>query len=197
MAAHASVEPASKMVVAPPRWDVAKALAMPERWFVLFAIVIVFTCEWIDRSLIVVAMEPVKTDLGLTDTQLGAVAAASGWVGVIFVLPIGRLADRWSRRDIIAGALCVWATGTVMSGFCTSFATLCVARGLVGLGTAGFYPVSQSMVADFFAPEERGAAYGWFGAAWMFGCACATDPNFIRLPCLFCGLTNVVWCRRP
>ena len=39
-------------------------------------------------------MEPIKMELQLTDTQLGAVAAASGWVGGIFVLPIGRLADR-------------------------------------------------------------------------------------------------------
>eukprot|EP01043_Picozoa_sp_COSAG02_P088120 COSAG02_NODE_25282_length_663_cov_1.001773_1_plen_186_part_00 len=179
----------SEMMVTPPRWDVAKAMGVPERWFVLFAIVTVFTCEWIDRSLVVVAMEPVKVELGLTDTQLGAVAAASGWVGVIFVLPIGRIADRWSRRDVIAGALCIWAVGTVLSGVCTSFETLCLARGLVGLGTAGFYPVSQSMIADFFTPEERGSAYGWFGAAWMFGCTCCTHawkpPSVSRIALLF------------
>jgi|EP01046_Picozoa_sp_COSAG06_P023161 MFS family permease len=83
-----------EMATIPPSWDVAATLGVPERWFVLFAIVVVFTCEWIDRSLIVVAMEPIKMELQLTDTQLGAVAAASGWVGGIFVLPIGRLADR-------------------------------------------------------------------------------------------------------
>ena len=113
----------------------------------------VITGEWIDRSLITVAMESIRVDLGLTDTQLGAVAASSYWVATVSVLPIGRLADKWSRRDVIAVALCVWAGGTVLSGFCTTFTTLCIARGFVGLGTAGFYPVSESMVGDFFEPE--------------------------------------------
>eukprot|EP01043_Picozoa_sp_COSAG02_P065607 COSAG02_NODE_9952_length_2066_cov_1.398577_2_plen_195_part_00 len=69
----------SEMVVTPPCWDVAKAMAVPERWFVLFAIVTVFTCEWIDRSLMIVAMEPVKVELGLTDTQLGAAESAGAY----------------------------------------------------------------------------------------------------------------------
>ena len=59
------------------------------------------------------------------------------------------------------------------SGFCTTFTTLCIARGLVGLGTAGFYPVSESMIADFFEPEQRGAYSGEgivpSNEAWTWG----------------------------
>jgi MFS family permease len=153
----------------PPRWNVAAAMGWQEKWWVLFATVVVFTCEWIDRSLITVSMEPIKQELGFSDTELGGVAAASYWVSAVAVLPIGRLADRWCRRDVIAVSLCIWAGGTVISGFCSTFFTLCLARGLVGLGTAGFYPVAESMIADFFPAEQRGTAYGWFGFAWTFG----------------------------
>jgi len=70
---------------------------------------LVFTCEWIDRALLNVALEPIKIDLGLSDTQVGAVASASYWVATLSVLPIGRFADHSSRRDVIACALCICA----------------------------------------------------------------------------------------
>ena len=73
---------------------------------------LVFTCEWIDRALLNVALEPMKIDLGLSDTQVGAVASASYWVATLSVLPIGRFADHSSRRDVIACALCICAPQT-------------------------------------------------------------------------------------
>lgn len=83
----------------------------PCRW-VLFMVSLVFTCEWIDRALLNVALEPMKIDLGLSDTQVGAVASASYWVATLSVLPIGRFADHSSRRDVIACALCICAPQT-------------------------------------------------------------------------------------
>eukprot|EP01046_Picozoa_sp_COSAG06_P090694 COSAG06_NODE_37010_length_440_cov_1.058651_1_plen_122_part_01 len=90
----------------PPRWNVAAAMGWQEKWWVLFATVVVFTCEWIDRSLITVSMEPIKQELGFSDTELGGVAAASYWVSAVAVLPSGRLADRWCRRGVISVSLC-------------------------------------------------------------------------------------------
>ena len=75
---------------------------------------------------------------------------------MISVLPIGRFADTSSRRDVIACALCIWALGTVLTGFAGSFHTVCLARMVVGLGTAGFFPVTEAFIADNFEAEERG-----------------------------------------
>jgi predicted MFS family arabinose efflux permease len=152
-----------------PRWDVAAALSIDDRWWVLLAVLFVFFLEWIDRALIQVAMEPIRMELQLTDTQLGSVLAASGWIGFVSVMPTARLADRWPRRDVIAIALCIWAAGTVLSAMCSSFGTLCVARGLVGMGTASFYPASKSIIADFFPAQQRASAYGSLQAAWLVG----------------------------
>ena len=135
---------------------------------------LVFTCEWIDRALLNVALEPMKIDLGLSDTQVGAVASASYWVATLSVLPIGRFADHSSRRDVIACALCICAPqtpgpqapvspagasagalGTVLTGFAQTFTSVCLARMVVGLGTAGFFPVTEAFIADFFVAEER------------------------------------------
>ena len=169
-AAAAAATAAPRVItVAAPRWNVAAASGVQDRWWVLLAVLLVFFLEWIDRALIQVALEPIKQELQLTDTQLGSVLAASGWVGFVAVMPVARLADRWPRRDVIAIALCVWAAGTVLSAFCTSFGTLCVARGVVGLGTASFYPASKSLIADFFPPEQRATAYGSMQAAWLSG----------------------------
>ena len=87
------------------------------------------------------------------------------------VIPIGRLADQTSRRDVIAVALTVWALGTICSGLSSSYLGLFGSRMLVGLGTAGFYPVAEASIADFFPASERGRAYGMFGFSFMFGCA--------------------------
>lgn len=111
-----------------PAIDMASKLGIRQKWWVLAMVSLVFTCEWIDRALLNVALEPMKNELNLTDTETGGIASASYWVAVISVLPVGRLADSTSRRDIIACALCIWAFGTVLTGFAGSFTTICLSR---------------------------------------------------------------------
>ena len=111
-----------------PAIDMAGKLGIQEKWWVLAMVSLVFTCEWIDRALLNVALEPMRNDLNLTDTEVGGIASASYWVAVISVLPIGRLADNTSRRDVIACALCIWAFGTVLTGFAMSFTSICLSR---------------------------------------------------------------------
>lgn len=100
----------------------AQKLGIQEKWWVLAMVSLVFTCEWVDRALLNVALEPMKVSLALSDTQVGAIASSSYWVAVVSVLPIGRFADMTSRRDTISVALCIWAFGTVLTGFAVRFA---------------------------------------------------------------------------
>jgi MFS family permease len=152
-----------------PRLDAAGFFGLQERHWVLGCLCCVFACEWIDRSLLLIALESIKTDLLLTDTAVGTIASVSYAVGAVVVIPIGHFADQTSRRDVIAVALTVWALGTVLSGFSNTFFGLFCSRMLVGLGTAGFYPVAEASIADFFPPTERGRAYGMFGFALTLG----------------------------
>eukprot|EP01052_Picozoa_sp_SAG31_P052511 SAG31_NODE_12998_length_900_cov_1.756554_2_plen_137_part_00 len=118
------------------RLDLAAYFGVPPKFWVLGGLVAVFACEWVDRSLLTVSMEAIRLEFGITDTELGAIAGSSYAISAAAVLPIGRLADKTNRRDVIAGSLALWAFGTVLSGLAQSFLQLCMARLLVGLGTA-------------------------------------------------------------
>jgi predicted MFS family arabinose efflux permease len=73
-------------------------------------------------------------------------------------IPIGRIADRTSRRDLIALALGVWSLFTAASGLARGFWQLMAARIGVGVGEAGCTPPAHSMISDLFPPERRASA---------------------------------------
>jgi MFS family permease len=77
-------------------------------------------------------------------------------------IPIARAADRGSRRGVIALGLGLWSAMTAASGLAQSFWQLAAARTLVGVGEAAGTPASQSLLADYFPPERRAAAFGFF-----------------------------------
>ncbi|MFQ5634981.1 MAG: spinster family MFS transporter [Gammaproteobacteria bacterium] len=115
--------------------------------------------NYMDRYMLAVLLPAIKTDLSLSDTQIGFIT------GVAFTLfyatlgiPIARLADRGSRRMIVSVAMVVWSAMTALCGLATNFAQLAVARVLVGVGEAGATPPSHSLLADVFPKSERGRA---------------------------------------
>src|SRR4051812_16135004 len=86
--------------------------AATRRW-VLGVLVVVYTFNFIDRQILSILLEPIKHELGLSDTQLGfltgfAFAAFYATLG----MPIARIADRGNRRNLVAAALTVWSAMT-------------------------------------------------------------------------------------
>ena len=133
------------------------------RAYALALLVAVGVCSWVDRQIFSMLMEEIKKDLSLSDTQLGLLGGvAFGLFYAAVGLPVAWLADRYSRRNIIAVALALWSGMTALCGFATGFVTLFLGRIGVGVGEAGGSPPSQSLLADTFAPEERGFALGVF-----------------------------------
>jgi predicted MFS family arabinose efflux permease len=108
----------------------------------------------------------------MTDTQLGLM------IGLAFALyytrlgiPIAWLADRTSRVRIIAISLGLWSLFTALCGFTRSFPQLFLARMGVGIGEAGGAAPSYSLIADYFAPEQRGRALAVFAFGIPIGSA--------------------------
>ncbi len=131
------------------------------RRYALGVLVAVYTFNFIDRQILSILLQPIKDDLGLSDSQLGLLA------GVAFALfyatlgiPIARFADRGSRRNLIAVALTIWSGMTALSGMAQSFWQLLVARIGVGVGEAGCSPPAHSMLADYYPMERRSTALG-------------------------------------
>ncbi|HMO73908.1 MAG TPA: MFS transporter [Sphingopyxis sp.] len=119
----------------------------------------VYCFNFIDRTIISVLQEPLKQELGLSDTQLGLV---SGTAFALFYsvlgVPIARLAERVDRPRIIAAALAIWSLMTMVCGLATSFIQLFLYRVGVGIGEAGGTPPAHALLSDLFPPERRATA---------------------------------------
>ncbi len=111
----------------------------------------------IDRAALNILVDPVRADLGISDEQIGLLQGlAFGLFYAFMGLPMGLLADRISRRNLIAGGMVLWSLATIGSGLAQGFGYLFTARLLVGLGEAALGPAAISLIADLFAPERRG-----------------------------------------
>lgn len=140
------------------------------RNYALFILMLGYTANYVDRQILAILLEPIKRDLGVSDTQLGFL---SGITFAIFYatlgVPIAMLADRTNRRNIVAAAIAIFSTMTVVCGFVTSFAQLALARIGVGIGEAGSSPPSHSMISDMFPPEKRASAMGIYSLGINIG----------------------------
>jgi predicted MFS family arabinose efflux permease len=121
----------------------------------------VYALNVADRQILSVLAQPVKKDLGLTDTQMGLL------LGLTFALlysllgiPMARWADQRVRTSLIAIGLAFWAAMTALSGFARNFAQLALARVGVGIGEASYMPATYSLISDHFPPERRATALG-------------------------------------
>jgi predicted MFS family arabinose efflux permease len=121
----------------------------------------VYALNVTDRQILSVLAQPVKQDLGLSDTQMGLL------LGLTFALlysllgiPMARWADRRVRTSLIAIGLAFWAAMTALSGFARNFAQLALARAGVGIGEASYMPAAYSLLSDHFPPERRATALG-------------------------------------
>ena len=156
---------------------------------------LVCTFNFADRAVFSVLAQTIKTDLRLSDLQLGLLQGlAFALLYAMAGLPIGLLAERFSRLRIIAGATAIWSAATVASGLAPGFAQLMLARLAVGLGEAGFSAPTSSLVSDLVPRQRRAstialimlgtpvglflgsiaagaiaARYGWRASFWALG----------------------------
>jgi len=165
------------------------------RWYVLCVLTLGYIFNFIDRQVMTILLEPIKAEFGATDTEMGLLT------GLAFALfyatlgvPMARLADRWSRRNVLSISMAVWSGMTALCATATSFGQLALYRIGVGVGEAGGTPPSQSLLADYFPPQQRSLAqgvlasgtniavlvglfggalladaYGWRNVFWIFG----------------------------
>ena len=140
------------------------------RWYALGVLFVVYVTNQVDRQIMGILLEPIKRDLGVSDTQMGFLV---GFTFALFYasmgIPIAMLADRRNRRNIIATAVAFWSAMTVACGYAQSFVQLTLARIGVGIGEAGSNPPSQSMISDLFPVGERGTAMSIYATAMNVG----------------------------
>ena len=138
--------------------------------YALGLLTVVYVVNFVDRQILSILLPSIQRDLQLSDTQLGILG------GVAFAIfyatlgiPIGRLADRWSRKGVIAVSLVLWSGMTALCGFASGFAQLLIARIGVGVGEAGGSPPAHSLIAEYFPVEQRGTALSIFSLGIPIG----------------------------
>lgn len=136
----------------------------------LAVLVAVFASSHLDRNIMGILAEPIRLDLGLSDTQLGMM---TGLAFAVFYaglgMPLALWADRGNRRNLIAVSVAVWSVMTALGGLAQNYWQLLASRIGVGIGEAGSNPPSHSIIADLWAPHERATAMGIFATGVSFG----------------------------
>ena len=140
------------------------------RNYALGILVIVYTFNFIDRNILSILLQSIKTDLNLSDTSLGLL---SGFAFAAFYatlgIPIAKYADKGNRRNLISISLAIWSLMTAISGLAQNFLHLLLARIGVGIGEAGCSPPAHSMISDYFPANKRSTALGIYSLGIPFG----------------------------
>jgi MFS family permease len=151
------------------------------RNYLLSLLMIILAFNFIDRLALGVALQDIKTELSLSDTQLGVLS------GIAFTLfyalmgiPLARWADRGNRVTIISVTAVLWSVAVALCGTAGSFVQLLLIRVGVAVGEAGCIPPAHSLIADYYSRTERPRALarymlgapisltvGYFTAGWL------------------------------
>ncbi|KAB7645539.1 MFS transporter [Polymorphobacter fuscus] len=141
--------------------DAAPYPSPARAWTTVLVLFLTAVLAYTDRQVLSLLVDPIKAELGIDDTGMSlllgtAFAVIYGIAGI----PLGILADRRSRRNLILAGVAIWSLGTLGCAVAPSFGWLFAARIVVGLGEAVLSPAAISLISDSFAPNRRGTAVG-------------------------------------
>lgn len=140
--------------------------------YVLWLLLAVYTCNFVDRQIVNILAEPIKRDIGITDTQIGLLTGfAFAFLYTVLGIPLARYADspKSDRVGIISIALFIWSGATALCGMAQNFAQLVAARVGVGIGEAGCSPAAISLIADTVPEKKRASALAFYGLGVPIG----------------------------
>ena len=167
---------------------------------VLAMLLVVYTFNWLDRQILGILAPAIKADLGLTNTQLGALGGiAFAALYSTLAIPLAFLADRTSRTWVITASLVVWSGFTALCGTAHGFWQLFAFRLGVGVGEAGGVAPSYALITRYFPPESRARAIAVYSmgipvgmaAGVLLGAAIARAVNW-RVAFIVVGIAGVL-----
>ncbi|WP_300376862.1 MFS transporter [Henriciella sp.] len=140
------------------------------RSYVLISLMLVYTLNFIDRTLISVVAQPIINEFSLSDTQWGLLSGPPFAVFYALMgIPIAMWADRANRVLIITLCIIIWSVMTALCGIASGFLWLLVFRVGVAVGEAGCTPPANSIITDYFPPRSRAGALGIYSMGVTIG----------------------------
>jgi MFS transporter, Spinster family, sphingosine-1-phosphate transporter len=150
-----------------------------------------------DKELLAPVVDAVKLDLGLTDTQIGAIRSSVFLAALVGQLFWGPLSDRWVRKNIIVIGTLVWSGLTWMTAFVTSFPQLLVARASMSFAEGCFNPSAYALLTDTVPRRRQGLILGLMGVTYPVGTAGAlivaslVGTSQWRIPFIYYGIIGL------
>jgi MFS family permease len=142
--------------------------------YVLGLLTLMYVFSFLDRIILSLLVGPIRRDLHVTDTQVSLLMGFSFAVFYTFFgIPLGRMADSHSRRQLIAAGVATWSLFTAGCGLAKSFGQLLLFRMGVGVGEASLSPSAYSLLTDYFPPQRRATAMSIYSTGIYIGTGAA------------------------
>ncbi|MEO8512633.1 MAG: MFS transporter [Ignavibacteria bacterium] len=136
---------------------------------ILLVLTLIEFINYFDRQVVFPLFSFLKADFGLSDFELGLIGTVFMIIHATFSVPLGILADKWIRKNIIAAGVAIWSVATFITGIVQNFTQLLVTRAAVGIGEASYAPAATSLISDNFPIEKRARASSIFHLGMFLG----------------------------
>lgn len=153
-----------------PKADEAAYPPPREAWYCVAILALAVMVNFLDRGILNLLIEPIKADLGLSDTQISLIVGAAFTIFyAIFGWPVAVLVDRLSRKHMMAAGIAIFGLMTTLSGLATNFWHLFLARVGIGVGETTSGPSAYSLLSDYFPPAKLPRAIAVMNLGFVAG----------------------------
>ncbi|MBL9215616.1 MAG: MFS transporter [Opitutaceae bacterium] len=143
-----------------PRPMARLGILFEPRWRATLFLAAAAALNYADRAAMSTVLPALRTDLGLGDAALGMLGSVFLWSYALSSIAAGAIADRWSRRHIVALSLFLWSLVTVLTGLANGYPMLLWMRVGLGLSESLYLPAAIALLADYHPSATRGRAIG-------------------------------------
>jgi MFS family permease len=154
-----------------PRQPREYRLSSGYKTYVFTLLCLLYLFDYMDRMVVTSLFPFIKQDWGLTDAQCGLLVSVVYWTIILFTFPVSVLVDRWSRRKTIGIMAVIWCLATALCAWTRSFSQLFWARGVIGIGEAGYAPGGTAMISGLYPQAKRAGVMGIWNAFIPIGSA--------------------------
>jgi|HubBroStandDraft_2_1064218.scaffolds.fasta_scaffold24622_3 MFS family permease len=170
-------------------------------WIVVGLLWVVAFLNSADRTIVIAVMPQLRTEFGLSQTQLALISSAFFWIYAVAAFLSGRLGDRAPRSRVILYGLVFWSVATGVASLSTGFGMLIALRGVVALGESTYFPAATALISDWHTPQMRSRTLslhqtGVFAGAGLgaLSSGMIADRFGWRVPYLLYGAVGLVVC---
>jgi len=139
--------------------------------YVLAVMVGINFLNYLDRYILPAVATKIQGEFHLTDSQVGLLGSAFLLVYAVATIPFGIWADRGVRKTVVAVGVTIWSLATLFTGLARNYVQLFMARAVLGIGEASYYPAGTALLGDYFRKEGRARAMSVWAAGTAVGIA--------------------------